>query len=265
MNTVTFTESALILIREGAEALLIIAALAAYLNRTGLTEKIRVLYWGAGWALVASGITAVIFEYFFGGNHNDLLESVTMLLAAGVLVYVSGWLFFKRDAANWQKYLHDKVGNAVSNTNMWALGSVAFLAVYREGAETILFLQATAIKGGGWTPSLIAGLLAGAAVLLAVFLAVRKLALRLPFKPFFIATAAFLYVLALLFTGQGILEFQEMGWVSLTELSAVPGWLVDIGVNPTVESVTVQVLMILAVPLTIVYEQRRLAASEAQG
>ncbi len=264
MNMVTFTQSALVLIREGAEALLIIAALAAYLNRTGVPEKTRILYWGAGLAVGLSIFTAIVFVQFFDGGHSDLVEGVSLLLAAAILLYVSGWLFTKRDAEQWQGYLQDKTEQAIGSRGLWALGAVAFFAVFREGAETILFLHALAINGNGWSFSLLSGVLAGSVFLVAIYFAVRKLALRLPLKPFFIGTAVFLYALAVLFAGQGIQEFQEMGWISFSELSFIPGWLAELGVNPSMEGFSVQALLILAVPLAIAFEaKRRPASSEA--
>ena len=259
MSTVTIGQAAFIMFREGAEALLVIAALAAYLARVGAAEKARVLYWGAGLAIVASIALAFVLQTFLGGGHNDLVEGATMLLAAVVLIYVSGWLFARRDAHAWQGYLKSQVDNAVEGANgLLALGLVAFLAVFREGAETVLFLQALA---GGSEDALAAvgvGVAAGAAGLALLFVAVRSLALRLPLKPFFTVTAALLYLLAVMFVGQGLMEFQELAWLPFTP-AAVPGWLDSIGVGASWEAIGLQVGLLVMVPLALRLPMMRIA------
>jgi high-affinity iron transporter len=238
MALASISEIALILIREGAEALLIIAALAAYLSRLGDAGKLRVLYAGAALAVPASLLTAYLFQRFMDGMHNDALEGVIMLLAAVILLYVGGWLYGKRDAEAWQGYLQEQIDGRLDAGTL-ALGFTAFLAVYREGAETILFLHALAAGHGGWNTSMLFGLLLGSAVLLAGFLAVRVFALRLPLRPFFIATSAFLLLMALVFIGQAIQEFQELTWISYNDI-ALPAWLAELGLEPTWEALLTQ-------------------------
>ncbi len=250
MNTIILAKAALVLLREGAEALLIIAALAAYLNRLGASDKTRVLYTGAGLAVLASILVAVLTWLFLDGEHSDMVEGITMLLAAGVLIYVSGWLFARRDVAAWQGYLKDKVDAAVSAGGLFALGTAAFLAVFREGAETVLFLQALAADGGGWSLSLVTGVALGTAGLAVAFFAVRGLALRLPLKPFFVGTAALLYAMAVLFVGPALMELQELAWLPYTGV-ATPEWLGEIGVAASAEGLVLQGLLIAAVPLAL--------------
>jgi high-affinity iron transporter len=254
MMSVTLAKTTLIILREGAEALLIVAALAAYLGRIGAEGKIKVLYWGATLAIAASAFAAWMFWLFFDGGHSDLLEGVVMLLAAGVLIYVSGWLFAKRDAAAWQGYIKGRVESAVGAGSLFALGMAAFLAVFREGAETILFLYALVSESAGAQASaaggIAGGILIGGGILVAAFIAVRKLALRLPLKPFFTGTAILLYGMAVLFIGPALLEFQEMAWLPY-DSAPVPEWLIDVGVSDTFEGLAVQVALIALIPLAL--------------
>ena len=243
-----FTQAALILLREGAEALLIVAALSAYLVRVGAPEKVSVLYGGAAAAVLASFAAAWIFVAWFGGMHSDLMESVILLIAAAVLIWVSGWLFARRDAAAWTAYLRQRMDRSLGRGGIMTLGLAAFLAVFREGAETILFLQAIALDGGGWSLSLAAGTGVGLGAVAAAYLAVRKLAVRVPLRPFFIGTAALLYLMAVSFTGQAIMEFQEMLWLSYNEV-ATPQWLSVVGVSDSREGLLAQLFLLLAVPL----------------
>lgn len=263
MDFTQFTQAALILLREGAEALLIIAALSAWLVRAGAPEKVRVLYGGAGAAVLASFAAAWIFVAWFGGAHSDLMESVVLLVAAGVLIWVSGWLFARRDAAVWTAYLRDRMDRSLGRGGVLTLGFAAFLAVFREGAETILFLQAIALDGDGWSLSLAAGVAAGLGAVVAAYLAVRKLAIRIPLRPFFIGTAALLYLMAVLFVGQAIVEFQEMQWLPYNDMP-VPQWLADVGVSDSREGLFVQMFLLLAVPLALRLSVFRRAAAPAE-
>ena len=230
---------ALILLREGAEAILVVGALAAYLHRIGQGDRTRLLYWGAGAALAASLVLANLFHRFLDGNHDDLTEAVTMLAAAAVLLYVSGWMFARRNAARWLGYLADHAGRAAATGGAWALAAASFLAVFREGAETVLFLNAVALEGGGWDASMVAGIGLGAGGLVLLYLAMRGIAGRIPIGPLFTATSALLFLLALRFVGLGLLELQELGALPYSAID-LPEWLAAAGVSPTAEGLAAQ-------------------------
>lgn len=263
MDLAQFTQAALILLREGAEALLIVAALSAWLVKAGAPEKVKVLYGGAGAAVLASFVAAWIFVLWFGGGHSDLMEAFVLLAAAGVLIWVSGWLFARRDAAAWSGYLREKVDRSLGQGGMLTLGFAAFLAVFREGAEIILFLQAIAVDGGGWSTSLAAGVAAGLGAIVAAYLLVRKLAVRLPLRPFFVGTAALLYVMAILFVGQAIQEFQEMLWLPYNDVP-VPQWLIDAGLSDSREGLLAQMFLLLVLPLALRLPVFRRSAAPAE-
>lgn len=231
----------LILVREGFEAILVITALAAYLRKVGAADKLRVIYHGVGWALAASIATAYFLTMVFriSGAGQEALEGVTLLIAATVLFYVSYWLISKREAARWQAYVRGQIDRALSRGSLFALGSAAFLAVYREGAETVLFYQALAGQSGGQGTAIAVGFATACLALGAVYWTMRYAAFRLPLGLFFGVTAALLYFLAVSFTGSGVLELQEAGWVSVTPAPGVPR-LPWIGLFPSWEGVAVQ-------------------------
>lgn len=258
------TQAFLILLREGFEAMLVVMALAAYLRRSAAGKGMSALYAGIALAVMASVLTAygirVLFEV--SGAAQEALEGVTMLVAAAVLLYVSHWLLAKRQADKWQAYIRNKVDRAISSGQLWALGFAVFLAVYREGAETILFYYALAGQAEASTaPMLLGGCLA-ALVLAAAFLAMRTASLKLPLPVFFSVTAALLFYLALNFAGTGILELQEAGWVAITPIPGIPRvtWL---GLYPTMETLFAQGLVLLPLCLTAIWlwRQRRSPAS----
>lgn len=248
-----FLHSFGILFREGIEALLICTALAAACARRGDPRLTRAIGWGAGGAIGASVVTAVLVGRVIdlAPAGREAIEGVTMLMAAAVLFYVSYWLLSKLEVARWMAFLRDKVTRAESR---WALFGVAFLAVYREGAETILFYQALA--GTGRTGPIAAGFALAAVLLVLIAIAVLRFGVRLPTRPLFALTGGLLYYLAIVFAGQGIHELQEAGWIGLTPVRGVPkvGWL---GLHPTAETLGAQGLLLLLALLAVAIIARR--------
>jgi len=244
-------QSFLILLREGFEAMLVVMALAAYLRRSAGGRGMSSLYAGVGLALVASLLTAYGMKILFdiSGTAREALEGITMLFAAAVLLYVSHWLLAKQQSDKWQAYIRRKVDRALSNGQLWALGLAVFLAVYREGAETILFYYALAGQAENAALPMLLGSAGAAGALVVTFLIMRTASLRLPLPLFFSATAALLFYLAFSFAGTGILELQEAGWVDITPLPGIPrlAWL---GVYPTLETLLAQAVVLLPLILS---------------
>lgn len=244
-------QSFLILLREGFEAMLVVMALAAYVRRSAGGRGMSSLYAGVGLALLASVLTAYGMKILFdvSGTAREALEGITMLFAAAVLLYVSHWLLAKRQSDKWQAYIRRKVDNALSKGQLWALGLAVFLAVYREGAETILFYYALAGQAENAALPMLLGAAGAAGALVIAFLVMRTASLRLPLPLFFSATAALLFYLAFSFAGTGVLELQEAGWVDITPLSGVPR-LTWLGVYPTLETLLAQAVVLLPLILS---------------
>src|SRR4051794_26149384 len=238
-----FIQAAVILLREGLEAMLVIAALAGYLSKAGAGHRIQALYGGSLAAVGASIIAAWLFAVLNSGEHSDVLEGIIIVVAAALMLYVSGWLMVKQDPRGWQDYLAHKADGALAQDTVWAVAALAFLAVFREGAETVLFINALASTQGGWSAGLFAGLGAASAGLVVLFYFINLIARRLPLRPLFIITSAFLFAMAIKFIGEAVQEFQEGAIVPFTELKGA-GFLGAIGLNPTVEALSAQVLVI---------------------
>lgn len=242
-----FAQSFVILVREGLEAILVIGALMAFLVRTGNSHRRRDIHLGVGAAVLMSLLTAAALETVFvlSRAHQEGLEGGVMLVACATLFYVSYWLLSKLEVAKWNRFVRGKMERALSRGSALALASVAFLAVYREGFETVLFYKALAVSGGAgdWAP-IAGGILAGAAVLTVVYVAINRFGVRLPLKPLFGVTGALLYYMAFVFAGKGIAELQESGALALTPVGWAPR-IPAMGIYPTVESLAVQAVLIL--------------------
>jgi high-affinity iron transporter len=241
-------QSGAILLREGLEALLVIAALSAFLVRAGAGHATRALYAGAGAAVVASIAAAAVFEAFLNGAHDDRLEAAVMVVAAALMLYMSGWLYLKQDPRAWTAELKASADRALSSGTRFSLAAVAFLAVFREGGETVLFLHALAGTSEGWTLGLIAGLGVAAVLLAGIGYAIQKLALKLPLRPVFVVTSAFLFVMGLRFVGGAIQELQEQAILPVHEAGELGDWATAIGFNGSWEALAMQfVLAVIAV------------------
>jgi high-affinity iron transporter len=250
-----FIQAAVILLREGLEAMLVIAALAGYLTKAGAGHRIQALYGGSLAAVGASIIAAWLFAVLNSGQHSDVLEGIIILVAASLMLYVSGWLMVKQDPRGWQDYLAHKADNALAQDTVWAVAALAFLAVFREGAETVLFINALASAEGGWSAGLFAGLGAATIGLVVLFYFINLIAQKLPLRPLFIITSAFLFAMAIKFIGEAVQEFQEGAMLPVTELKSA-AWLGAIGLNPSVEALSAQLLVVVFALATYSVVQR---------
>ena len=237
--TSLFLQSFFLLVREGLEAILIIGALLTFLAKTGAQDRKRDIHVGVGAAVLASLFTAVLLETVFQVTpaRREVLEGAVMLTASAVLFYVSYWLLSKIEVARWNQFVRSRVQDAVTSGSALALATAAFLAVYREGFETVLFYKALVLAGpaGSTFVPVTAGIALGSLVLVAVYYAINRFGVRLPLKPFFAVTGLFLYYMAFLFAGRGIAELQEGGIIATTVLPWAPR-IPALGIYPTVES-----------------------------
>lgn len=241
-------QGAFIILREGFEVVLIVGALLAYAVRSGSKAMRPPILWGGAVGIVASLLTAWVLARIFeaSGAAGEVLEGATMLLAAAVLFFVSYWLISKAEAERWQRYIQGKVQSAVATGNLLALGGAAFLAVYREGVETVLFYKALLDGAGDQAGAVVLGFGLGLAGLAVVYVLYQRLGRRLPLRQFFLVTGGLLYYLAVVFAGKGVAELQGAGVVSTTLVPWMPR-IDALGVYPTVESLAAQgVLLVCA-------------------
>jgi high-affinity iron transporter len=241
-----FFQSFLIILREGFEAILVLGAVVAFLIKTGHRERLRSIWVGLTLGVFASLATAVVLKTLFAAMpaSRSLVEAITMLIAVVVLFSVSYWLISKVEAAKWQKFIREKVTSALEHGGGKALMLVAFLAVYREGAETALFYQALFNGGPNVGVPLALGLLTGLAALAVIFTLFYRYGVRIPMRPFFAVTSLLLYYMAFVFMGKGVMELQEANILPITVLPGGPH--VDaMGIYPSAETLTAQAILVL--------------------
>ncbi|HBN2488610.1 TPA: FTR1 family iron permease [Klebsiella oxytoca] len=257
--------SLMIIVREGLEALLIVAAIVAYLVKNNHHDKLPLIRQSVMVALVASVATAFIFQLLFtqSGASRELLEGITMLIAVVMLFLMSYWLLSKVEARHWKAWLEGKLSHSLSRGSLVGLWLTSFLAVYREGAETVLFYYALIGDAQGLPGHLAigAGFVIGCVVLLIAWLVMRYSVVRLPLKPFFLFTGGFMYLMAFVFAGKGVLELVEGKLFQPTLIAGIPeiSWL---GIYPYVETLLPQGILLLAALAALWIMRRRQAPAE---
>ncbi|MFQ1041406.1 FTR1 family protein [Gilliamella sp. CG16] len=246
--------SFIIIFREGLEAILVIAAISAYLVRSGNIQMVKVVYMSSLFAVFASVLAAIALNSIvnLSGANQEIIEGVAMLLATVVLFFISNWMFSKAEAEAWKNYVEGKVKSAISSGSSIALGFAAFLAVFREGAETILFYQAMLSESREHMDMVWYGLAIGTLVLAIIFIIIRFGTMRLPLKPFFIGTSILMYIMAIAFAGGGVKELQEADIIHVTPVDFVRSIEV-LGIYPTVETLLPQIFMVIVVAFSISY------------
>jgi high-affinity iron transporter len=240
-----FVGALTILLREGLEALLVVVAMLAFLKKA--ERKDVVVYVHAGWvaALAAGGATWFVATYLVdvSGASRELTEGFSSIFAAVVLLGVGMWMHQKSVAGRWQVYLKEKLSTALNKRTAWFLFSLAFVAMYREVFETVLFYTALWTEGNGWP--LLAGLGTGMALLALIALVLLRTSARLPIGQFFAASSLLVVVLAVILAGKGIAGLQEAGLLHTSPV-AIPR--IDLlGIHPSWETLLAQVAVLLTV------------------
>ncbi len=259
-NLASFIGAFTILLREGLEALLIVVAMIAFLRKADRPEVLRYVHGGWVAALVAGGATwaAATFFISISGASRELTEGFGSLLAAVVLVSVGIWMHGKSHADAWQTYIRDKLSKALSKRSAWFLFLLAFVVVYREVFETILFYAAIWSQGGH--VGMLAGALTAVAILAFAAWALLAYSKHLPIGRFFSLSSILMAVLSVVLVGKGVAALQEAGWLDVHPITWAPR-IEILGIYPTVEGVGVQLLTLVV----LVIGFARTSGSKRQG
>jgi high-affinity iron transporter len=245
-----FASSLIILLREGLEAILLLAAIIAFIARTGRRDALPYVHTGWIAALLLGLATWAVANFLVGisGANREMTEGVTALIASAMLLYVGYWLHGKSQAQAWTAFIRNSVGQALGKGTLWAMAGVSFVAVYREVFEVVLFYEALWVQAGdAGHPAVLAGVGAAALLLAATGWGIFKYSLKLPLGPFFSAMSLLMALLAIVFAGQGTAALQEAGAISV---SPVPFFTLRLlGIHPTLETLGAQTLAAMLVAL----------------
>ena len=244
----TFLGAFGILLREGLEALLVVIAMIAFLRKAKRTESMAYVHGGWVAALLAGIATwfAATYAFSITGQSREMAEGVGGIVAGLVLLWVGIWMHGKAQADEWRRYIAAKMQGALSRGSAWFLFGLAFIVVYREAFETILFYAALWTSGNGTT--ILAGALTAVVVLALIAWVMLRLSRTLPIGQFFRYSAMLIAVLAVILIGKGVGALQEAGSFSITALAGVPR-VAAIGLFPTIESIGAQLAMIAALAI----------------
>ncbi|MBS0422570.1 MAG: FTR1 family protein [Proteobacteria bacterium] len=256
----SFFSALLIFVREGLEALLVVAGIISILIRANRRDALPYVHVGWIGACALGLLTWMVATYLVSvsGASRELTEGVSALLAALMLVYVGYWLHTRSAAGAWQHFIRDHVGSALAKRSLWTMAALAFISVYREMFETVLFYQALWIEAGaGARGAVLAGVGVGALTLALIGYALLKYGIKLPLGAFFATSAALLCVLAVVMAGEGIHSLQEAGTLASTPVDGpTVSWL---GIFPTLQTLVGQLTLAIAIAAVLWLARRRAA------
>jgi high-affinity iron transporter len=254
----TFWDSALILLREGLEALLIILALVSFLEKSGQKPMRKWIYIGAFVGILLSAVAAILMSTILNSptvdTNRELMEGYIGLLAAAMMVGVGIWLHSKSSVASWNRYISKQMGNAISSGSVFAMAAISFLSVFREGAETIVFYAGIAPKME--TSQFVLGIVVALLVLTIFAFVLFKASGKIPVHKFFAVATVLIYVLAFKIIGVSLHTLQLRDAVSTTIVDGLPV-ISFIGFYPTVETMIGQAILLVLVVVTIIFKKKQ--------
>lgn len=257
-SSYTAWDAGLILFREGLEAILIIVSLLTFLNKSGNADKRKWIWSGAAIGIVASAILAVILSIVFSnlstGSSRETIEGVTGLIAVLFMLTIGAWLHKKSNLHAWNRFVEQSIGASLAKGALWSLAFTAFLAVVREGAETIIFYMGMAATIS--MTDLVIGIGGALLVLAVIGYAIIKLSTRIPVRPFFLVAGLLLYYMAFKFVGVSIHALQVTGRLSAHSsdyLLHAP----SLGIYANWETTVPQLLVLAIVIINVIVNARR--------
>ncbi|MBI6854750.1 cytochrome c/FTR1 family iron permease [Pseudomonas cichorii] len=254
--SLSYISGLLILLREGLEAILVLAAILAFLRNTGQQSAVRSVNAGWGLALLAGLATWALAAYVIdvSGAQRELLEGATALFASVMVLWLGVWMHDRRHADAWQDYVKSSL---VGGGGRFGFAVLAFFSVYRELFEVILFYETLWLQAG---PAGHNAVLAGGATALVLLVGLAWVILRgsakLPLSLFFGINAALLCALSVVFAGHGVKALQEAG---IFGTRPVPFFEFDwLGIHADAYSLGAQAVALLAI--AVLYGRSRFRA-----
>jgi len=239
--------AASIVLREGLEGLLVIVAIFAGLRGEENASRRRWFWVGILASVAATAVTWALSQTLIRSlnAYAEVIAAITGFMAIGVLLLITNWLFHQ---VYWRQWVTTLKTQASEESSVWQLIMVGFLVGYREGFETVLFLQSLVLEAGGQSVSI--GVAIGCVLLLVLGFAALKIGLKLPYFKILLITALFSGIVLITFVGGTVRASQTVGWLPVHRVTdhSWPMWMGTwLGIYNTVESVAGQVLTIAIV------------------
>jgi high-affinity iron transporter len=241
-----FLQAAAIVLREGLEVLLVIAAVTAYLRARQSSHFLKPLFLGVGLALLAAVPLILVLNDSRDLVTSEGFQGFVLLAAAFLMLFISGWLFVQRSNAGWSDLIRNRTQGAVASQTGYVFILIAFLVVFREAAETVLFLEALSIQAKGFRPEMAFGIAAALTCLVIAGILIFSTGFRLPLKTVFLITSAMFFLTGVYFIGDGLGHLQLQKYISTTPIGAAGSALNALGLNASWEAVVVQASIVLA-------------------
>lgn len=253
----SYWDSALILLREGLEALLIILALVTFLKKSDQQQMTKWIYVGAFVGVALSAVAAILMSTVFHSatidTNREMMEGYVGLVAAVMMIGVGIWLHNKSSVTSWNRYIEKQMGNAISKQSVFAMAAVSFLSVFREGAETIVFYAGIASKME--TTQFVLGIVIALVILAIVAVIIFKATGKIPIHKFFFVATVFIYLLAFKIIGVSVHTLQLTSVLPTTVIDGL-SVITSIGFYPTMETIIGQLALIILVVATTVYRRK---------
>lgn len=244
----TVWDAALIMLREGLEALLIVAALIAFLRKANARQHQKWIWLGAFVGIIMSIIAAILINILFSaataGANREVIEGITGLIAVVMMLGVGVWLHQKSNMQAWNTYINKQMGSAISTGSIVSMAFVSFLSIFREGAETIIFYMGMAPSIS--TEKLTLGIMIATFILIVFAFLFIRYSTRISIGPFFKIATILIYFIAFKILGVSIHALQLTNHLSTTQIQQLP--IINfIGFYPTWETIIPQILLLVII------------------
>lgn len=242
----TFWDAALILLREGVEALLIVMALLTVTRKSEQRKASKWIVIGSMSGIALSIVLAFIFKSIFDnlGATRELTEGIVGIGSVVLMIIVGIWLHSKSSLNSWQSFINKNMDKAMSTGSIITFGLVAFLSVFREGAETIIFYLGIVGKISTW--SFVLGIVVASVILVLIAIFFNQITKWIPLHRLFFIMSLFIFILAFKILGVSIHTLQILNIVSQHAINKLP--FIDIvGFYPTYETLIPQLALVMIV------------------
>ena len=244
----TFIDAMFILLREGVEALLIVLALVSSLKAANQKKGLRWVYTGAVAGILASVIIVFMLQVLFpavsSGTNREILEGFVGIFAVVMMIGIGFWLHSKSSLKSWKNYIDRKMDVVLSTGSFISMFVLSFLAVFREGAETILFyvgiLPLISLQ------NLIIGVVSAILILIVIALVLIYASSKIKIHQVFFVLTWTIYFLAFKMLGTSIHMLQVVGILPLHVIRFIPTVEV-LGIYANIEVFVSQLILIIII------------------